>query len=387
MNSPCPAPFDRGFRGQHRRVGPASHPSGEGHSKRVSRFRSVQTTFPWSWYADAEVLRREQERIFRGAWQYVAQLGELDEPGRFVARRVGEVPLVLVRDREGDLQAFVNVCRHRGARVAKGDGKRETLQCGYHAWTYGLDGSLLAAPRSEREAEFDAAELSLLPAQAGTWGPFVFANPDPGAPRLDETLRDLPELVASAGVDVGALEFRRRSEWTVEANWKLVCENFLECYHCPVAHPGFSALVDVAPDAYRLEVGETFSSQFGELREQRLAPYKVDGEVRHSQFHFIWPNTGINIFPGRSNLSIGPMLPTSPGRTDRLLDYFFAPDADAEWERELIAFDDEIGRQDTELVEDVQRGVTAGIVERGRLLEESEQVVLDFQRRVAGALS
>src|SRR5919201_333347 len=199
MNSPCPAPFDRGFRGQHRRVGPASHPSCEGHSKRVSRFRSVQTTFPWSWYADAEVLRREQDRIFRGAWQYVAHLGELEEPGRFVARRVGEVPLFLVRDREGDLQAFANVCRHRGARVAKGDGKRETLQCGYHAWTYGLDGSLLAAPRSDREAGFDTAELSLLPAQRVD-----------GGGQLEARLRELPRVLPLPGCASRLQRARRR---------------------------------------------------------------------------------------------------------------------------------------------------------------------------------
>lgn len=347
----------------------------------------MQTTLPWAWYADAEILRREQELIFRGAWQYVGHVGELEEPGRYFARQVGGMPLVLVRDREGELRAFVNVCRHRGAPVAKGDGKRETLQCGYHAWTYGLDGSLLAAPRSEREPGFEAGELSLLPAQAGVWGPFVFANPDPDAPSLEQTLRNLPELVASVGVDVDGLEFHKRSEWSVEANWKLVCENFLECYHCAVAHPGFSALVDVSPDSYRLELGETFSSQFGELRETWTSNYDPSGEVSRSQFHFLWPNTGINIFPGRANLSIGPMLPAGPGRTDRLLDYFFAPEADQEWARELLVFDDEIGRQDSALVEDVQRGVAAGMVERGRLLEQSEQLVVDFQRRIAQALA
>jgi choline monooxygenase len=346
----------------------------------------VEATLPWAWYSDEAVLRREQERIFRSAWQYVGHAAEVAEPGQFVARRVGDVPVVLTRDRSGALNAFLNVCRHRGSVVAHGAGRRETLQCGYHAWTYGLDGALLAAPRSDREPGFDLSELGLRRVQIGTWGPFVFVNPDLDAPPLEDTLRDLPELVASAGIDVDGLAFRLRNEWTLEANWKLVCENFLECYHCAVAHPGFSALVDVAPDAYRLDVGETFSSQFGEVRAEPKSPYDADGEVARSQFHFIWPNTGINIFPGRTNLSIGPILPLSPSRTERFLDYFFAPEVEDPWVEELLAFDDEIGRQDRELVENVQRGVRAGLLERGHLLPQSEQLVLDFQRRVAAAL-
>jgi phenylpropionate dioxygenase-like ring-hydroxylating dioxygenase large terminal subunit len=345
------------------------------------------TTTPWAWYSDADLLRREQERIFRSAWQYVGHADQVAERGSYFTARVGHVPVVVTRDREGVLNGFVNVCRHRGFAVARGAGRRETLQCGYHAWTYDLDGSLRAAPRSERDPEFDAGELSLVRVQIATWGPFVFANADPDAPPLERTLRDLPELVAAAGVDVDSLRFRLRSEFSVEANWKLVCENFLECYHCPVAHPGFSGMVDVSPDAYRLEAGETFSSQVGLLRANGTKRYDPTGEVPHSQFHFIWPNTGINILPGRANLSIGPMLPLTPSRTERFLDYFFAADADDAWVEDLLAFDDQVGREDRALVEVVQQGVAAGMIERGRLLPDTEVLVADFQRRVAEALA
>ena len=344
-------------------------------------------TLPWAWYSDPNVLAAEQERIFRGAWQYAGHLGEVAEAGSFFTAQAGRVPVVVVRDRDGRLNAFVNVCRHRGHPVAQGAGRRATLQCGYHAWTYGLDGRLRAAPRSAGEPGFDAEQLSLVPARAETWGPFVFANADADAPPLAETLGDLPELVAAGGVDVETLEFRHRAESSVEANWKVVCENFLECYHCAVAHPGFSAMIDVAPDAYRLEAGATFSSQFGPLRENGRAAYDADGEVERGQFHFLWPNVGINIFPGRANLLIGPILPVAPGRTERFLDYFFAPDAEAGWVEELLAFDDQVGREDRALVEGVQRGVAAGVLERGRLLEDAEQLIVDFQRRVAEALA
>jgi phenylpropionate dioxygenase-like ring-hydroxylating dioxygenase large terminal subunit len=344
-------------------------------------------TFPWAWYADEDVFRAEQERIFRRTWQYAGHLGQLAEPGSWFTCQAGAVPVVVTRDRADVLRAFVNVCRHRGFPVASGEGRRETLQCAYHAWTYGLDGALRSAPRADREAAFERDEFGLLPVAVDTWGPFVFVNPDPEAPPLAEMLRDLPELVASAGVDLESLRFRHRTEFEVEANWKVVCENFLECYHCPVAHPGFSDLVDVSPDSYRLEAGPTFSSQFGPVRENGRRPYDTDGEVPRSQFHFVWPNVGINIFPGRSNLSLGPMIPVAPGRTARFLDYFFAPDADEGWVAELLAFDDQVGREDRVLVEAVQEGVRSGLLEAGRLMPESERLLAHFQRLVREELT
>jgi choline monooxygenase len=345
-----------------------------------------RATLPWSWYTDPEVIRLEQERIFRGAWQYAGHAGELARRGDYVTATCGPVPVVVVRDAEGALNAFVNVCRHRGFAVAQGRGRRETLQCGYHAWTYGLDGRLRAAPRSDREPGFEPDGIALVPARVETWGPFVFVSADPTAGPLAETLRDLPDRVAAAGVDVEALEFRLRAEASIEANWKVVCENFLECYHCSVAHPGFSAMIDVSPDAYTLEPGETFSSQLGPLRAGGRNAYDPSGEVERGQFHLLWPNVGINIFPGRPNLSIGPIVPVAPERTERFLDYFFAPDADPAWVDELLAFDDQVGREDRALVEGVQRGVAAGVIERGRLLERSEVLIADFQQRVAAAL-
>jgi len=344
-------------------------------------------TNPWAWYTDAEVFRREDERIFRRSWQYVAHAGELPGPGTFLTGRAGLTPVVLTRGGDGGLNAFLNVCRHRGFPVAEGSGRRETLQCGYHGWTYGLDGSLRAAPRSDRETGFDRAGLGLRRVQVDAWGPFLFVNPSLEAPPLAETLRDLPERVAAAGVDVDTLEFRLRSEWESEANWKLACENFLECYHCQIAHPGFSAMMDVSPDAYLLEAGPTYSTQLAALRPDGVNAYDPAGEVERGQFHFVWPSLAINIVPGRPNLSIGPVLPVSPSRTYRFLDYFFAPGADEAWIEDLLAFDNQVGAEDTVLVEGVQRGVSAGGLESGRLLPRSEVLIADFQQRVAAALA
>jgi len=297
---------------------------------------------------------------------------------------VGQIPVVVTRASDGELRAFLNVCRHRGHIVASGAGRRETLQCPYHAWTYALDGRLRAAPRSDRESGFETDELGLVPIHVGTWGPFVFVNPDPDAASLADALGDVPSRLAEV-LDVNALEFRFRTEFELDANWKIACENFLECYHCAVAHPGFTAAVDVSPDAYRLEANGLVSSQFGPLRRNGDS-FLAGGKVPRSQFHFLWPNFGINVFPGQPNLSCGSMLPLGPERTARFLDYFFAPDVDQAWVDELIAFDDQIGREDTALVEGVQRGVRSGVLAEGRLLSESEQLVAHFQRLCAEAL-
>jgi phenylpropionate dioxygenase-like ring-hydroxylating dioxygenase large terminal subunit len=344
----------------------------------------VERTLPWTWYADPEVLRLEGERIFARTWQYVGHAGQVAEGG-FFAASAGQIPVVVTRARDGRLRAFLNVCRHRGHVVANGSGTRETLQCPYHAWTYGLDGRLRAAPRSNREPGFDAEELGLVEIGVDIWGPFVFVNPDPDCEPLAAALGDVPARLAEI-LDVDALEFRFRTEFELDVNWKISCENFLECYHCAVAHPGFSAVVDVSPDAYLLEAHGLVSSQVGPLRADSTGPFK-DGEVPRSQFHFLWPNFSLNVFPGHPNLSCGPMIPLGPERTGRFLDYFFATDVDQAWVDELVAFDTQVGLEDRALVEGVQRGVRSGLLPEGRLLSESEQLVAHFQRLCAEALA
>jgi choline monooxygenase len=359
---------------------------GAGHVRlRSVDFGAMLTTLPWDWYTDPETLRREQARIFRSAWAYAGHLGQVPEPGSFFTTTVGMTPIVVTRTRGDELHAFLNICRHRGFPVAQGEGRRASLQCAYHAWTYGLDGSLQAAPRSEVEPGFDKDELGLAPAAAATWGPFVFVNADPDAAPLEEALGDMPALVAEL-LDVDALRFRHRVDWEVDANWKVVCENFLECYHCQVAHPSFSEVVDVSIDAYKLASNGLVSSQFGPVRQNNGA-FDVAGEIARSQFHFLWPNTGINIFPGRANVSIGPINPRGTGRTGRFLDYFFAPDTDEAWIAEFLAFDDQVGAEDRVLVEGVQRGMEAGALPDGRVLERSEQLIRHFQELTAAALA
>ncbi len=199
-------------------------------------------------------------------------------------------------------------------------------------------------------------------------------------------------LVASAGLELESLRFLKRTHSSYAANWKVCCENFLECYHCQVAHPAFSKVVDVSVDAYVLDASRWFSTQVGPVRERRvgdLEPGAFDsrGPIERGQFHFVWPNLTLNVMPGHPNLSIGPVLPSGPETTDRYLDYFVGPDVDPTWLEEMLAFDDQVGVEDVVLVERVQKGVRAAGSEHGFLLPESERLVAHFQRLLVDALA
>ncbi len=348
-------------------------------------------TLPASWYSDPGVYAVEREQVFAGAWHYAGPAEWVTEPGSFFAAQVGHVPVAVVRGKDGTLRGFVNVCRHRGHLVVEGAGCRETLQCPYHAWTYDLDGSLRRAPRADREPGFDPSGLSLYPVSVDIWGPFVFANPDPIASPLDEWLGGLPSLVADSGLDLEAVRFHSHHEWPIASNWKVAIENFLECYHCPTAHPGFSKVVDVSPDSYRLQVHPTFSSQVGAVRESALsgngkAPYTPRADVSQAQYHFLFPATTVNIAPGIPNIALERWLPDGPARTIEVTDYFFGPDASTAEIDELMAWDTQVAEEDTALVESVQRGLDSGAVTQGRLMAESEQLIAAFQQRVRDAV-
>ena len=348
--------------------------------------QATNRTLPWGWYSDPSVLGLEQERIFGRLWQYAGHTGQVGEPGSFTATKVGRLPVVLVRDRDGVLRAFLNVCRHRGSLICDGSGRRETMQCPYHAWTYALDGSLVAAPRADREPGFDQEGLGLVPMQVETWGPFVFVNPDLDAGPLTELLGELPDLLAADGVDLHGLAFHSRAESEYEANWKICIENYLECYHCSVAHPSFSKAIDVAPDAYSLETRPALLSQFGPPRNGGGGIYDARGEIARGQFHFLFPNTAINVMPGRPNLSIGPIIPLTAERTYRYLDYFFAPDTDEAWIADYVALDNQVGAEDRNLVERVHAGMRTGALDHGALLPVSERLIAEFQSLVTDVL-
>ena len=165
--------------------------------------------------------------------------------------------------------------------------------------------------------------------RAETLGPWVFVNADRGAPPLHEQYGKVLDIIAQSGVDLDALRAHSREEWESAANWKTMLENFLECYHCAIAHPGFSAAIDVMPDNYNLAVHGWFSSQVGMVRQSALEGrsqvkiYDARGEVAQAQYHLLFPNMTININPGFPNLSIDVWWPNGPNGDQGILGAVF----------------------------------------------------------------
>jgi choline monooxygenase len=348
-------------------------------------------SLPASWYTDPAVTAREIERIFRKSWSYVGPAAELARVGDYVTGAAGEVPVVVVRNESG-LAGYVNVCRHRRHEVMKGRGNAPVMRCGYHAWTYDLAGGLRRAPRSAAEPGFRLEDYPLLPVRVERLGPFVFVNVDGSATPLGSCFGPVLDVIAGSGLDLDTLELYRRESWRSDANWKSMLENYLECYHCPVAHPGFSAAVDVNPERYRLTAHGGLLSQVGHVRASALEGrtgveiYDVRGEVTQAQYHVLWPNFTISINPGFANLSIDVWIPDGPNHTRGVSEQYFGPGVSEAFARELVEFNTRVGREDDELTSSVQRGLRGGIPARGRFLTGSEHLVVHFQRLVAGAL-
>lgn len=195
---------------------------------RIAQELATGKTLPLSWYTDPAVTAAEIDRIYSDTWQYIGRAADVAEAGQFVTADIAGRPIVVVRDRDGSLNAFHNVCRHRAAKVVLEEcGLRRSLSCHYHAWTYGLDGSLKGAPRSKSEVDFPQSDLGLRKASAATWGPFLFANLAESPEPLEAQLADVPALTAGAGIDVDNLTFHFRVEYDLKCNWKVAIENYL----------------------------------------------------------------------------------------------------------------------------------------------------------------
>lgn len=341
-------------------------------------------TLPAAWYTDPAYFAREQERIFRRSWQYVGLTEQVARSGDFFTARTGDVPVIVTRDQQGMLRAFVNVCRHRGSQLVNVEqGNRATLQCGYHAWTYNLDGSLRAAPGMRDEPDFDMTCYALVPVQVEAWGPFIFVNPDRDGPSLASVLGELPALVDATGLRLDGIRRKVRRTYDIAANWKVVVDNYLECYHCPVAHPGFSDLIDLK--SYAVNEYEYFSTQAGppteSARKGKAGLYDISGEVKAGFYAFLWPNFTLNIYPGPGNVSLNLFLPVDTNRTLAIYEYCFADAVPQQEIDEFTRFIDQVQEEDVVLCESVQRGLRSGFFERGRLMR-SERALAHFQKLV-----
>jgi len=338
------------------------------------------STIPARLYNDPVYLELERERVFAHSWQLVGRTAELTQHGQFVTAEVGTESIVVVRDGER-LRGFHNVCLHRAGPVATGCGRRNTLQCRYHGWTYGLDGTLLRAPEMEGVARFHPEEMHLVPVAVDAWGPLVFANLDGKAPPLREVLEDVPARVAAFGCE--SMRYVMRKEWEIACNWKVYVDNYLEGYHLPVVHPGLHKELDY--DQYAVEPRRWFSIQHAPLRavhggtaERVYDPSRA--AVPEAVYVWLFPNTMLNVYLGQMQTNV--VVPIAHDRCRVVFEWFATePPADAageaEWAR-LLAFSDEIQDEDIAICEAVQRNLRSRVYDRGRYSAKRENGVHHF---------
>ena len=319
-------------------------------------------------YTEARWHEIEQRQVFARTWQWVGHVESLREPGSYTALQVAGMPVVLVRGRDGELRAFYNVCQHRAHELLSGSGRTDSIVCPYHGWTYELTGRLARARRTADLAGFDASSICLNEVRAEEFGGFVYVNLDPAAAGLAEQSGGLGDEIARWAPDVEQLTHVRRIHYDIASNWKNVIDNFLECYHCHVAHKDFVTLVEM--DTYRVTTHGIYSSHMARAGYSANSAYDVDSAtVRDLAVWWLWPNTCLMRYPGRGNFSVMQMVPAGPERTLETIDFYFETADLAEADTESIRYIDEVLQpEDVSLVESVQRGMRTPAFTQGRIV-------------------
>ena len=330
-----------------------------------SSLRAAAYTDP-SWFA------LEQRAIFATTWQWIGHGEKLRDPGSYVASQVAGMSIVAVRTEAGDLKAFYNVCKHRAHELVTGEGHTRSLRCPYHAWTYDLNGRLTGARRTTDLIDFDPDTICLDEIQITEFGGFVYVNLDPTAAPLAEQAGDLGAEIAAWAPDVESLTFAHRLTYEIDSNWKNVVDNFLECYHCHVAHKDFVSLVDM--DTYRVTTHGIYSSHMAEAGKDTNSAYDVsDATVTDHAVWWLWPNTCLMRYPGRGNFIVMHIIPVGPDKTLETYDFFLETAEPTEAELDSIRYIDEVLQpEDIGLVESVQRGMRTPAFDQGRIVHDPD---------------
>lgn len=348
-------------------------------------------------YIDDDFFADERHRLFGRAWVPVGLSAEVTEPGRVLVRAVGDRSVLIVRDGHGDLRAFLNSCRHRGTELVEADCElADTIRCPYHRWTYRLDGSLRAAPRFDDvpRDHFDPAEHGLIPVRVETWGPLVFACLDPETGPLRNHLGDLPERMAGYGLEGWRLQEQRTID--IDANWKLISENYQEYYHLQWVHPEL-AKVSRVRDHYRyqgpgLYCGQTTTPVSGDDRDDWLVLPPAAG-LDHSdsvsgRFVAVFPNILLSVLPNHA--FVMRLEPVAPGRTREHCAFLLPPSTPAIGDDDLAptrSFWFAVNDEDIDIVERGQRGLRSGAIPAGPLSPRFEEPLHRFHTMVADHLT
>jgi choline monooxygenase len=325
-----------------------------------------------SLHADAYVNPRwfgvDQRAIIARSWQWWCHVERLREPGQYVTGEVAGMPIVALRGWDGELRAYYNVCRHRAHELVSGAGSIRNLVCPYHAWTYDLSGRLISARHTRDLVDFDLSAICLMPVQIVEFAAFVFVNLDADAPNLAAQADGLVEEIAQWAPDAADLTLACRLTYDVASNWKNVVDNFLECYHCHVAHKDFVSLVDM--DSYTVTTHGIYSSHMAHAGTMVNTAYDVAGAtVTDHAVWWLWPNTCLLRYPGRGNLMVLRIIPVGPDRTLETLEVFLESPEPNTAEIDAIRYFDEVLQvEDIALVESVQRGMRTPAFEQGRLV-------------------
>ena len=357
-------------------------------------------------YRDEDFFRLEQQRVYGTGWLAVGYLEEVAEPGQFIVREVAGQSIIVTRDKMGELQAFYNTCRHRGAKLCNEDGKVTRFRCPYHSWGYDLTGNCIGTPLFEGSdipedfqgvfdmsdvKAFDRADYGLFKVKVASWGFFLFVNLDLDAVPLETYLGDLPERLANYGLE--SWQVVRTKNYEINANWKLISENFMEYYHLPWVHPEL-AKVSKIEDHYRYQgtgmyTGMTttpISDNSGSGGWKGLPPAESLNEQEQVSGRFIslFPNICLSVLPNHAFVMM--LEPQAAGFTLEKCALLCHPDslgggAEAELDQ-LLKFWDLVNIEDIEIVEAVQEGLKNKPYMGGRMCFKFEEGVHRFQNMV-----
>ncbi len=350
-------------------------------------------TLPGRDYHDPGVFEVEREHIFFRHWFYAGRSEQVETVGQWLTIDVVGESILVIRGDDGALRGFYNVCRHRGSRLRDEPAglERGTIMCPYHAWCYDLTGALVATPRVG-EDEVDRSQLSLHPVHVDEWQGFVFVNLDRQTPKpLRESIGDgYDDLLSFERFDMGTLRIGASTEWLVEANWKIIIENYNECLHCPTVHP---ELVQVIP-AYRKGWVFEEGREDGGVSLAGGSSYTADGQApiavlptmtdleAHSVYGgTVFPNAMIDI--SGTGVVVTQLIPLGPTTTRQISIYLFHPDAMAQPDFDpspYVDFGELVGGQDNSICERAQRGVRSRAFDHG-VYPEKDEYVWEFNQR------
>jgi len=352
------------------------------HTTVGSKFRKTNDTFapgaktlPQRYFVSPEILAQELQKIFAGNWVLVGHQSQLAKPGDYFLAEIAGESLIVVKDQRSTIRAFYNVCRHRGARLCEEqNGHAAAIQCPYHAWTYALDGRLLGAPHMDETPGFNKAEYPLTPARLGLWEGFIFLNLGDASAPVEKWFKPLNGKFSPW--NLATLRSAKRIEYDVRANWKLMFQNYSECYHCLGVHPELSKISPYDSAENDLTKG-SFLGGFMRIASDKSLTMSGnacalpvghfgDEDFRFVFYYSIFPNMLLSLHP--DYVMVHQLQPQSPERTLIFCDWFFNPEAFKRSEfnpDDAVEFWDMVNKQDWHVCELSQQGISSRAYEPG----------------------